>query len=223
MNPPDPSRWRAIAFTLAIVPGAFVVSAPAVQFTDATQAAGIAFEHRNSATPSKYLLETMGGGVALFDYDNDGRLDVFLTNGAKLDEARAEGKSPDKSDPVFWNRLYRQTGSGTFEDVTAKAAVNGAAQNQYGMGAAVGDYDNDGFMDLYVTSYGRNTLYRNMGNGTFSDVTERAGVGAGGSALAIGAGLVAGSGVSGSGSAAGVAGLSSRISGTFAGAGSGLR
>ena len=173
-------RWRALAIALSILPGVCLVSAPAVQFADVTQAAGIAFEHRNSATPSKYLLETMGGGVALLDYDNDGRLDVFFTNGAKLDESMAEGKSPDKTDPTFWNRLYRQISSGTFEDVTTKAGVSGAAQNQYGMGTAAGDYDNDGFMDLYVTSYGRNTLYRNMGNGTFTDLTERAGVGAGG-------------------------------------------
>jgi hypothetical protein len=183
MNALDPTRRRAIALALSIVPGVFLESVsqpPSVQFTDATQAAGIAFEHRSSATPSKYLLETMGGGVALLDYDNDGRLDLFFTNGAKLEESMAEGTSPDKTDPAFWNRLYRQTSSGTFEDVTTKAGVSGAAQNRYGMGTAAGDYDNDGFMDLYVSSYGRNTLYRNMGNGTFSDVTERAGVGAGG-------------------------------------------
>jgi enediyne biosynthesis protein E4 len=179
MSSPDSIRWRALAIAL-LVPGVFLVSAPAVQFTDGTQAAGISFEHRNSATPDKYLLETMGGGVALLDYDNDGRLDVFFTNGAKLEESMTGGKSPDKTDPAFWNRLYRQTSSGTFEDVTTKAGVSGAAQNQYGMGTAAGDYDNDGFMDLYVTSYGRNTLYRNMGNGTFIDTTEPAGVGAGG-------------------------------------------
>jgi len=180
MSSPDPIRWRALAIVLSILPGVLLVSAPAVQFTDATQASGIGFEHRNSATPAKYLLETMGGGVALLDYDNDGRLDVFFTNGAKLEESMTEGKSPDKTDPAFWNRLYRQTSSGTFEDVTTKAGVSGAAQNRYGMGTAAGDYDNDGFMDLYVTSYGRNTLYRNMGNGTFTDATEPAGVGAGG-------------------------------------------
>jgi len=180
MSSLDSIRWRAPAIALLLLPGVFLVSAPAVQFTDETQAAGISFEHRNSATPDKYLLETMGGGVALLDYDNDGRLDVFFTNGAKLEESMTGGKSPDKTDPAFWNRLYRQTSSGTFEDVTTKAGVSGAAQNQYGMGTAAGDYDNDGFIDLYVTSYGRNTLYRNMGDGTFTDVTERAGVGAGG-------------------------------------------
>jgi enediyne biosynthesis protein E4 len=180
MSSPDSIRLRALAIAVSIVPGVFLVSAPAVQFSDGTPASGIAFEHRNSATPSKYLLETMGGGVALLDYDNDGRLDVFFTNGAKLEESMTEGRSPDKTDPAFWNRLYRQTSSGTFEDVTAKAGLSGAAQNQYGMGIAVGDYDNDGFADIYVTNYTRNTLYRNMGDGTFTDVTERAGVAGGG-------------------------------------------
>ena len=151
-----------------------------MQFIDATKAAGIAFTHANSATPSKYLVETMGGGVALFDYDNDGRLDVFFTNGAKIEDPMPRNGRPDKSDPAYWNRLYRQRADGTFEDVTEKAGVSGRPQNQYGMGAAVGDYDNDGFEDLYVTNYGANTLYRNNGNGTFADVTARAGVAAGG-------------------------------------------
>jgi hypothetical protein len=151
-----------------------------VQFTDATSATGITFTHANSATPSKHLVETMGGGVALLDYDNDGRLDVFFTNGAKIAETMPRDGRPDKSDPAYWNRLYHQRSDGTFEDVSEKAGVSGRTQNQYGMGAAVGDYDNDGFADLYVTSYGTNTLYRNNGNGTFADVTARAGVAAGG-------------------------------------------
>ena len=161
---------------------ALAVAAPSqdVQFTDVTKAAGIAFTHANSATPGKYLVETMGGGVALVDYDNDGRLDVFFTNGAKIEDPMPPEGRPDKSDPAYWNRLYRQRGDGTFEDVTEKAGVSGRTQNQYGMGAAVGDYDNDGFDDLYVTNYGANTLYRNNGNGTFADVTTRAGVAAGG-------------------------------------------
>jgi hypothetical protein len=151
-----------------------------VQFTDVTKATGIAFTHANSATPSKHLVETMGGGVALFDYDNDGRLDVYFTNGAKIEDPMPRDGRPDKSDPAYWNRLYRQRADGTFEDVTEKSGVSGRAQNHYGMGAAVGDYDNDGFDDLYVTNYGANTLYRNNGNGTFADVTARAGVAAGG-------------------------------------------
>ena len=165
----------------ALVEGALqALAASVVEFVDITRASGIDFEHKSSATPNKYLLETMGGGVALLDYDNDGRLDVFLTNGAKIDEAMPEGKLPDKSDPAFWNRLYQQTSSGTFLDVTQKAGLSGALQNAYGMGTAVGDYDNDGFEDIYVTNYGGNTLYRNNGDGTFKDVTERAGVRAGG-------------------------------------------
>jgi enediyne biosynthesis protein E4 len=155
-------------------------SSPDVKFSDVTRAAGIAFAHQNSATSNKYLLETMGGGVALLDYDNDGRLDVFLTNGAKLDDPMPENRKPDKSGAKFWNRLYHQTSDGTFVDVTEKAGLTGMPQNRYGMGAAVGDYDNDGFEDLYVTNYGANTLYHNNGDGTFTDVTGRAGVPGGG-------------------------------------------
>ncbi len=160
---------------LAVAP-----SAPDVRFTDVTRAVGIDFEHASSATSNKYLLETMGGGVALFDYDNDGRLDVFFTNGARIDDPMPPGAAPDKSDRKFWNRLYRQNADGTFTDVTEKAGLTGMPQNRYGMGVAVGDYDNDGFADLYVTNYGGNTLYRNNGDGTFRDVTTSAGVGAGG-------------------------------------------
>jgi hypothetical protein len=155
-------------------------SAPDVRFTDVARAVGIDFEHANSATSNKYLLETMGGGVALLDYDNDGRLDVFFTNGAKLEDPMPAGKAPDKSDRKSWNRLFRQNADGTFADVTEKAGLTGMPQDRYGMGAAVGDYDNDGFPDLYVTSYGGNTLYHNDGDGTFRDVTARAGVAASG-------------------------------------------
>jgi len=167
-------RWGLLSVFL------FGVSAPEVQFTDVTQGVGIDFKHESSATSNKYLLETMGGGVALFDYDNDGRLDAFFTNGAKLEDPMPAARVPDKSDRRFWNRLYRQNPDGRFGDVTEKAGLGGAPQNRYGMGAAVGDYDNDGFPDLYVTNYGGNTLYRNHGDGTFSDVTARAGVAASG-------------------------------------------
>ena len=155
-------------------------TAPDVRFTDVTAASGIAFTQANSATPEKYLIETMGGGVALFDYDGDGRLDVFFTNGARLQNPMPPAANPDKSDRQFWNRLYRQQPDHTFTDVTEKAGVSGAAQNRYGMGVATGDYDNDGHVDLYVTGYGANTLYRNNGDGTFADVTARAGVAGGG-------------------------------------------
>jgi hypothetical protein len=150
--------------------------APPVHFTDITATAGLAFTHASSATSNKYLIETMGGGVALLDYDNDGRLDVFFTNGARLEDPMPPGKQPDKADPRFWNRLFRQERDGTFRDVTAQAGLSGLPQNRYGMGAAVGDYDGDGFDDLYVTGFGANTLYRNNGDGTFRDVTARAGV-----------------------------------------------
>jgi hypothetical protein len=157
-----------------------LAAAPEVRFVDVTTASGLEFQHESSPTSNKYLIETMGGGVAVLDYDNDGRLDLFFTNGAKLDDPMPPGRRPDKTDPRYWNRLYRQNADGTFIDVSEKAGVNGLPQNQYGMGVAVGDYDNDGFQDLYVTNYGPNTLYRNNGDGTFSDVTAKAGVAAGG-------------------------------------------
>jgi len=176
-------RARALAWALpcgSLLLLAAAPSAPDVRFTEVARAVGIDFEHANSATSNKYLLETMGGGVALLDYDNDGRLDVFFTNGAKLEDPMPAGKAPDKSGRESWNRLFRQNADGTFADVTEKAGLTGMPQDRYGMGAAVGDYDNDGFPDLYVTSYGGNTLYHNNGDGTFRDVTARAGVAASG-------------------------------------------
>ena len=142
-------------------------------FVDVTQRLGVNFQYRASHTSKKYLLETMGAGVALFDYDNDGRLDIYLVNGAPLADPTPKGTIPEKTNSQYWNRLYHQLPDGTFEDVTEKAGVQGAG---YGMGVAVGDYDNDGFEDLYVTAYGGNKLYHNNGNGTFTDVTLKAGV-----------------------------------------------
>jgi hypothetical protein len=140
---------------------------------------GIDFRHENSPTRNKYLPETMGGGVALLDFDNDGDLDVFFTNGARLDDPMPPGKHADKSDAKYFNRLYRNDGNWKFTDVTSKAGVSGAGTG-YGMGVAVGDFDNDGFPDLYVTNFGGNILYRNRGDGTFEDVTAKAGVPASG-------------------------------------------
>lgn len=142
-------------------------------FTDITGDSGIAFVHENSPTTQKYLLETMGGGVALLDYDKDGNLDVFFTNGALLADPMPVGAAAAKSEPRFSNRLYRGLGGGRFADVTEAAGVAGRG---YGMGAAVGDYDNDGDADLYVTAVGGNQLLRNKGDGTFDDVTAAAGV-----------------------------------------------
>ncbi|MGC2301056.1 MAG: VCBS repeat-containing protein, partial [Acidobacteriaceae bacterium] len=131
-------------------------------FVDATAASGVDFLHQAPHSSRKYLLETMGSGVALFDYDNDGRLDLFLVNGAPFGDFVPKGTIPQKTGPQYWNRLYHQKPDGGFEDVTAKA---GLAGNGYGMGVAVGDYDNDGFQDLYVTALGGNRLYHNNGNG----------------------------------------------------------
>jgi hypothetical protein len=148
-----------------------------VTFTDITAQTKIDFNHLSSPTSQKYLLEAMGGGVALFDYDNDGRADLFFTNGARLLDPMPKGAMPVKDAPKYWNRLYHQKADGTFEDVTERAGLKGEG---YSMGVAVGDYDNDGFLDLYVTGYGFNTLYRNNHDGTFADVTKRTGAGGGG-------------------------------------------
>jgi hypothetical protein len=119
----------------------------------------------------------MGGGVAMFDYDNDGRMDLFFTNGAALKDPMPKTGDPNKRDAKYWNRLYHQKADGTFEDVTESSGLNGSG---YSMGVAAADYDNDRFTDLYVTGYGSNYLYHNNGDGTFVDVTKRAGVTASG-------------------------------------------
>ncbi|MEO6803720.1 MAG: VCBS repeat-containing protein, partial [Granulicella sp.] len=135
------------------------------------------FQHMASHTAKKYLIETMGSGAALFDYDNDGRLDIFFANGALLSDPTPRTAIPQKDGSKYWNRLYHQKPDGTFEDVTEKAGLQGVG---YSLGTAVGDFDNDGFEDLFVTSYGGNHLYHNNGNGTFTDVTESANVAGGG-------------------------------------------
>lgn len=141
-------------------------AATAIQFENIVQASKIKFTLKNSVSPQRYTFETMVGGVALFDYNNDDLLDVFFTNGAAI-------PSLEKSDPSYWNRLFRNNGDGTFADVTEKAGVQGIG---YSMGVAAGDYDNDGFVDLYVTGLNRNQLLHNNGDGTFTDVTAKAGV-----------------------------------------------
>src|SRR5580700_2082293 len=141
---------------------------------------GVDFVLRNSPTPRKYLIETMPGGVALLDYNNDGLLDIFLVNGGQLREVAGKPFSFNRRNPAFWNRLYRQNKDGSFTDVTEQAGLADAGETNYGMGVAVGDYDNDGFSDIYVTNFGKNILYHNNGDGTFTDVTAKAGVAAGG-------------------------------------------
>jgi enediyne biosynthesis protein E4 len=147
---------------------------------------GVDFVLRNSPTSLKYLIETMPGGVALLDYNNDGLLDVFLVNGGHVRDPMRPPYSFDRGDPAYWNRLYRQNKDGTFTDVTEQAGLANAGDTNYGMGVAVGDYDNDGFPDIYVTNYGKNILYHNNGDGTFTDVTEKAGVAAGGWSVSAG-------------------------------------
>ncbi|HEY5212973.1 MAG TPA: CRTAC1 family protein [Acidobacteriaceae bacterium] len=146
-------------------------------FVDITQSSHVIFNGEASHTSKKYLIETMGSGVALFDYDNDGRLDIFFANGAPLADPTPLGTIPQKTGPKYWNRLFHQKPDGTFEDVTEKAGLQGIG---YDMGVAVGDYDNDGYEDLYVTGYGGNHLYHNNGDGTFTDVTTKSGTGGSG-------------------------------------------
>lgn len=154
----------AAATAPALVPGRFV---------DITEKAGVHFLHQAPHTSRKYLIETMGSGVALFDCDNDGRLDLYLVNGAPFSDPEPKGSIPQKTGPEYWNRMYRQKPDGTFEDITEKSGLKGAG---YDMGVAVADYDNDGFEDVFVTGYGGNRLYHNNGDCTFTDVTEKAGV-----------------------------------------------
>ena len=148
-----------------------------VLFTDITTASKVNFKHIGSPTSKKFLLETMGGGVAVFDFNNDGRMDLFFTNGALLREDMPPDAAQEKSEEKFWNRLYQQQADGTFQDVTERAGLKGSG---YSMGVAAGDFNNDGFEDLYVTGYGGNHLYQNNGNGSFTDVTQKLGVGGGG-------------------------------------------
>jgi len=137
-----------------------------VQFLDVTKAAKITFRHVDGRSGQKYYVEPSGAGAAFFDYDNDADLDIYFVNGATLPGSQAKKTTR--------NVLYRNNLDGTFTDVTQKS---GAGDTSYGMGCCVGDYDNDGWVDLYVTNFGPNVLYHNNGDGTFSDVTKKAGVG----------------------------------------------
>jgi len=126
----------------------------------------ITFSLDSCETQERHAPETMAGGVAVFDYDNDGNLDIFFTNGADISTLK-------KDSPKYWNRLFHNNGDGTFTDVTEKSGLKGSG---YDTGVAVGDYDNDGYADLFVSGVYRNTLYHNNGDGTFTDVTEKAGL-----------------------------------------------
>ena len=138
---------------------------PNVTFTDVTKESGVTFQHEDGRSYKKYFVETLGSGIALFDYDNDNDVDIYLVNGTNLD-------SPDTTTDAA-NRLYRNNGTGHFVDVTE---ASGVGHQGYGVGVCVADYDNNGWLDLYVTNFGSNVLYRNNGDGTFTDRTAEAGV-----------------------------------------------
>lgn len=141
-------------------------SADAVTFENVAKASGIDVTQVNGASPEKYLVETMGSGAVLFDYDDDGWLDLFVVDGGSLADTAVAGRAR--------HRLFHNTGNGRFTDVTAASLIR---HRDYGMGACAGDVDGDGRTDLYITNFGPNALYRNMGNGTFSDITRTARVG----------------------------------------------
>ena len=187
----------AVVLSLALlVPVAFLCSAPSAQdtaakpqatppplahFTDVAQEAGLAEPITfGGVSTKKYIIETTGTGVAVFDYDNDGWPDIFIVNGTTLEDEASPGKQRT-------SHLYRNNHDGTFTDVTKKS---GLTHTGWGQGVCVGDYDNDGWEDLFVTYYGKNVLYHNNGDGTFTDVSEKAGVAGSGSAWGNGCAFV---------------------------------
>ena len=172
---PHSALTAAVLTVLAagIIAVSAVSAGSVIGYQDITSTSGVNFRNANSPTSQKYLIETMGGGVAFLDFDQDGWQDLFFVNGAKIHDGQKNSDPPDKSGPEYWNRLYRNNRDGTLTDVTERAGVKGSG---YGMGVAVGDYDNDGYPDLYVTSYGESTLYHNNRNGTFTDVSAKSGV-----------------------------------------------
>jgi hypothetical protein len=168
MNRRDILRLAALAGAGAPFLTRRAFTAPPLFEAIPPSASGITWVHANAMSPDRYLPETMGPGVAFFDYDNDGWVDIFMVNSGDADFF--------VSKPPLKNALYHNNRDGTFTDVTDKAGLTGG--HTFGMGCAVGDFDNDGYQDLIVTAYGTCTLYKNNGNGTFTDVTDKAGVAA---------------------------------------------
>lgn len=152
-----------LLLSLLVIPN--VNGESGVTFTDVTKESGITFQHEDGRSYKKYFVETLGSGVALFDYDNDNDVDIYLVNGTNLDSADVA--------PDAMNRLYRNDGTGRFVDVTD---ASGVGDRGYGVGVCVGDYNNDGWLDMYVTNFSANVLYQNNGDGTFTDRTAEAGV-----------------------------------------------
>ena len=169
------SIWRTLAsgFCLAVACAFLLASGSAPPkrptFVDIAPRSKFSYISNNSPGGHKYFPQPMCGGVAIFDFDNDGKMDIFFTNGAQLPEMK-------KTNPSYYNCLLKQKNDGTFEDVTAKAGLLGESLD-LNFGVAVGDYDNDGNEDLFICAAGRNTLYHNNGDGTFTDVTEKSGIG----------------------------------------------
>jgi hypothetical protein len=162
LHPPGPLLLRA-----------FAQMARAAETTDKPSESPIQFVYQpidfrldSCETPQRHAPETMAGGVAVFDYNNDGKLDIFFTNGADIDTLR-------KTSPKYSNRLFENDGKGHFADVTAKAGLAGSG---FDVGVAIGDYDNDGYEDIFVAGVYKNALYHNNGDGTFTDVTAKAGL-----------------------------------------------
>jgi hypothetical protein len=191
-GPTHPSRFRFVAFWISLallLPFSILFAAsqlpksnpkPLAHFTDIAKKAGLTAPVVFGGVDTKrYIIETTGTGVAIFDYDNDGWPDIFIVNGTSLD-APASGKLPT-------SHLYHNNHDGTFTDVTKKA---GLTHSGWGQGVCVGDYDNDGWEDLYVTYYGKNILYHNNGDGTFTDVSEKADVAGSGKAWGNGCAFV---------------------------------